>query len=245
MICQRKRGASFIVDYQPSAVSSRAAHCGPYQAAHSKTVLSNLSYQNGLCSSTNYLQKSSLIPPKAAHLGKLTVVLDLDETLVYARSGPLYVRPGVELLMSFLRDHCETIVWTAALSCYAAAVVSEIDPARAVSYTISRDSCRSRDGSKDIKLLHRDLDYLILIDNTPDSIRGNECNSVLVDDYEGGELEDLTLVHLVEFLTELVRDIERGGTVPQFIEASSRVHHRLLPTDSGEIMRCPCLVSEP
>lgn len=188
-----------------------------------------------------------LIPPKAPHLkGKLTVVLDLDETLVYARRGPLYVRPGIEALLSFLRDNCETIVWTAGMDSYADAVVGEIDKHCTVSHTISRNSTWLPHGKKDVKLLNRDLDRLILIDNTPDAIRGNEQNSLLVEDYEGGELEDTTLCTLVSLLKDLTYRItlDPSVTVPQYIKNSPRVIHRSIPTDSGEYLECPCLAPD-
>lgn len=188
-----------------------------------------------------------LIPPKAAHLkDKLTVVLDLDETLVYARAGPLYVRPGIEALLSFLRVNCETIVWTAGIHRYADAVVAEIDKHCVVSHTISRNSAWQHHGKKDVKLLRRDLDRLVLIDNTPDAIRGNEENSVLVEDYEGGELEDTTLYALVNLLQDLTDRIREDPdiTVPQYMKQSLRVIHRSVPTDSGELMECPCLAPD-
>lgn len=204
----------------------------------------NDNYTNrAVCASTPL----PLIPPKAPSLkDKITVVLDLDETLVYARAGPLYVRPGIEALLAFLRDNCETIVWTASMHCYADAVVAEIDKHSAVSHTISRSSSWLPHGKKDVKLLNRDLDRVILIDNTPDAIRGNEQNSLLVEDYEGGELEDTTLYTLVSFLKNLTDRIREDPsmTVPKYIKESPRVLYRCLPTDSGEYMECPCLAPD-
>lgn len=293
---QRKRGCSFMIDYQQHPCSYRAI-----PAPHSASSLSLASLQchqekelltqaaafhdfasdesaadtrnstahlesqhadkiqskmNPMCelmnleSSVGARKKSIrdaslLIPPKAAHLqDKLTVVLDLDETLVYARAGPLYVRPGIEHLLSFLRDNCETIVWTAGVNRYANAVVSEIDKHCVVSHTIARDSRWTQQGSKDVKLLNRDLDRLILIDNTPDAIRGNERNSILVEDYEGGELEDTTLSALVDLLRDLTNQMRNGVTVPEYIQKSHRVLHLALPTDAGEMMMCPCLARD-
>lgn len=244
---QRKRGASFIQHYQNTAARratlSEAADSAP--AAKRLTNTSNGSPvpPQSISGVTGEGESRHLLPPQDSSVaGRLTVVLDLDETLVYARAGPLYVRPGLEHLLSFLREHCETIVWTAGANHYADAVVSEIDKHRVVRHTIARDPKWVTDGSKNVKLLNRDLDRLILIDNTPDAIRGNEFNSVLVEDYEGGELEDPTLYSLVELLQDIESGLKMGRTVPEIIKTSRRIIHRSLPTDAGEMMRCPCLV---
>eukprot|EP00796_Vickermania_ingenoplastis_P006621 gene6621-4741_t len=233
---QRKRGCSFVVDYQRKPLKQLLAE----DAAAAADTSPEIPAAEDISTT-----QRRLLPPQSPHLReRLTVVLDLDETLVYARAGPLYVRPGIEQLLAFLREHCETIVWTSGVNRYAEAVVSEIDKHCVVSHTISRDARWVRDGAKDVKLLNRDLDRLILIDNTPDSLRGNELNGLLVEDYEGGELEDGTLHSLVELLADLKDQLERGVTVPQYIRSSPRVMHRSLPTDAGEMMRCPCLVTD-
>lgn len=240
--------------FYDSASDESAAHSGGRSNfQHADTVQSKVGAGNelmessvgGMESSIAHRNASFLIPPKAPHLkDKLTVVLDLDETLVYARAGPLYVRPGIEHLLAFLRDNCETIVWTAGLNRYANAVIAEIDKHFVVSHTIARDSRWTQQGAKNVKLLNRDMDRLILIDNTPDAIRGNEPNSLLVEDYEGGELEDTTLIALVDLLRDLTHQMRNGVTVPEYIKNSSRVLHLALPTDAGEMMMCPCLAGD-
>ena len=79
--------------------------------------------------------KCMLPPQEKEHRGKVTVVLDLDETLIYARegmhrppagslrthasTGPLYARPGLDELLAMLAERCEPVVWTAGVRAYA------------------------------------------------------------------------------------------------------------------------------
>lgn len=188
-----------------------------------------------------------LLAPKDSKLAdRITVVLDLDETLVYAREGPLYVRPGLEELLQFLADNCETVVWTAGMRQYAEAVVRLIDTKGSINHTICRDKSWFSSGScsKDLSLLGRDTKTTILFENTPDCIRGFEQNGVLVADYEGGELEDNTLHTILAFLRELVlRRDKEGVTVPEYIRSSGLVDLRAVPTDSGDVMECYCLTT--
>ncbi|KEG14274.1 putative nuclear lim interactor-interacting factor [Trypanosoma grayi] len=223
MRLQRVRGASFKEEYACAALRRTRRETPPQGMATTH----------------------ALIAPKESKLAdRITVVLDLDETLVYAREGPLYVRPGTEELLQFLEKNCETVVWTAGIKQYAEAVVRQIDTNRTVHHTIYRDSkwfsgssCR-----KDLSLLGRDTQTTILFENTPDCIRGFEQNGVLVADYEGGELEDHTLHTILGLLKDLVqRRNEEHITVPEYIRSSSHLNLREVPTDNGDVMSCYCL----
>ncbi|KAH9578146.1 FCP1 homology domain [Trypanosoma melophagium] len=223
MPLQRVRGASFREEYA-CAIHRRPRRVTPAQG----TPLN-----------------CTLIAPKESKLAdRITVVLDLDETLVYAREGPLYVRPGTAELLQFLDENCETVLWTAGMKQYAEAVVRHIDTNGLVRHTIYRDSkwfsgtsCR-----KDLTLLGRDMQTTIVFENTPDCIRGFEENGVLVADYEGGELEDDTLHNILRLLRDLVRRRrEEGVSVPAYIRSSAHLHLREVPTDDGDVMACYCL----
>uniref|UniRef100_A0A0A9YI85 Carboxy-terminal domain RNA polymerase II polypeptide A small phosphatase 1 n=1 Tax=Lygus hesperus TaxID=30085 RepID=A0A0A9YI85_LYGHE len=57
---------------------------------------------------------------------------------------------------------------------------------------------------KDIQLLGRELNSVVIIENTPDCVVGYENNAILVSDYDGGELADDTLHELVKLLDDFV-----------------------------------------
>lgn len=231
---QRKRGGSFRDCY----VSDVASVC-VWSTSDEPSEATDIRR-----SPTLPARGQCLLPPKDARFeGKITVVLDLDETLVYARDGPLYVRPGVDALMSFLAEKCETVVWTSSIHRYADAVVAHIDKAHAVQHTIYRHSSWQQANSlKDLRLLGRPLDSTIIIENTPDCIRGFEGNGVVVADYDGGELEDQTLSSLLTLLRDLVTRHEEGVTVPEYLRACGHVERRELPSDKGPAVQCHCLV---
>lgn len=231
MPSQRKRGASFCVDYRETLIDASSPMAVNSPSLRRSPPLTH--------------DGDFLIPAKSVNmLDRITVVLDLDETLVYARNGPLYVRPGIEELMSFLAQNCETVVWTSSIHSYADAVISQIDTASAVQHVIYRHSrwCNSRKSGKDLQLLGRDLDQTIIIENTPDCLRNYECNGVLVEDYDGGELEDNTLFCVLNMLRDLVeRRRMYGTTVPEYIRSCPFVSSQLVPTDKGDCMKCYCL----
>ncbi|KAJ9453193.1 CTD small phosphatase-like protein 2 [Diplonema papillatum] len=163
------------------------------------------------------------------------VVLDLDETLIYAREGPLYARPHTDLLLQLLKDHFETVVWTAGVKAYAQSIIRNIDPEGIIEHCIYRHKrwFSGRAGyQKDLTMLGRSMDRVIIIENTPDCIRGNPENGVLVSDYEGGEAGDPTIPALIHFLAGLA---ESKMTVPEFLRTSSMLKTASVLTDVGDV----------
>eukprot|EP01059_Diplonema_ambulator_P034302 TRINITY_DN760_c0_g1_i1.p1 TRINITY_DN760_c0_g1~~TRINITY_DN760_c0_g1_i1.p1 ORF type:complete len:251 (+),score=84.64 TRINITY_DN760_c0_g1_i1:554-1306(+) len=215
---QRKRGVSFKQEYQGAAARAK---------------------NRGRAPSMLHEPTKHMIPPQAkADKGKYTVVFDLDETLIYAREGPLYARPGLEELFTLCKDSVEALVWTAGLRAYAQAIIKNIDKVGAIKHCVYRHAkwfTGQAGYRKDLGVLGRDLDHTIIIENTPDCIRGYQQNGILVTDYEGGEMPDFTIPALTEFIKKL---IESGMTVPQYITTSNMLVRAPIQTDTGDFIQC-------
>jgi len=160
-----------------------------------------------------------LIAPRSDHCEKLyTIVLDLDETLVFSRDGPLMARAYAKHFLQTLQKYFEVVVWTAGDRSYARAVINEINIDNIIEHVVYRHKIwyNVKDYTKDLRLLGRDLDYLLIIENTPDCMRVNPENGILVQDYEGDDEEnDHTLLRLSAVLEEL--GTSGGVKVPQFL----------------------------
>ncbi|KPA85863.1 hypothetical protein ABB37_00189 [Leptomonas pyrrhocoris] len=212
---QRIRGESFKQEYQAA---------GRHRANRKRDP------------SMNKTDPHLVIAPQAdVYQGKLVLVLDLDETLVFARSGPLYARPGIPEFFQMCKDEgIEVVVWTAGLKAYAQAIVSNIDSCNAVSHCIYRHNkwFNGQPGyRKDLNALGRPLDKVLIVENTPDCIRGYQDNGILVADYEGGDGEDNTLYALAD----LVKLLSKSNlTVPQFVSGSKMLKREPVMTDVGD-----------
>ncbi|KAJ9464531.1 hypothetical protein DIPPA_09991 [Diplonema papillatum] len=183
-------------------------------------------------------KRTSTLKQSKADKGKYTVVFDLDETLIYAREGPLYARPGLDELFTLCKDSVEALVWTAGLRAYAQAIIKNIDKLGAVKYCVYRHAkwfTGQAGYRKDLGVLGRDLERTIIIENTPDCIRGYQQNGILVTDYEGGEMPDFTIPALAEFIRKL---IDSGLTVPQYITSSPMLVRAPVQTDTGDFIQC-------
>lgn len=128
----------------------------------------------------------------------------------------------------------EVVVWTAGLKAYAQAIVSNIDSCNAVSHCIYRHNkwFNGQPGyRKDLNALGRPLDKVLIVENTPDCIRGYQDNGILVADYEGGDGEDNTLYALAD----LVKLLSKSAlTVPQFVSTCNMLKREPVMTDVGD-----------
>eukprot|EP01062_Namystynia_karyoxenos_P015149 TRINITY_DN154_c0_g1_i1.p3 TRINITY_DN154_c0_g1~~TRINITY_DN154_c0_g1_i1.p3 ORF type:complete len:241 (+),score=96.11 TRINITY_DN154_c0_g1_i1:114-836(+) len=223
-MAQRVRGVSFKQEYR-SAAKGR----GPRGRAPSMVSEAG---------------KLMLPPQTAEDKGRVCVVFDLDETLIYAREGPLYARPGLDELLTFCHEKTEPVVWTAGVKAYAQAVVRNIDKKNVIRHCVYRhkkwfSGCAGY--NKDLTLLGRDMNKLIILENTPDCVRGNEANGIVVEDYEGGEAPDMTLYAITALLRDMVDKCDQGITIPQYIQSTPHLSKQAIPTDLGDTLEIYCL----
>ena len=233
---QRRRGQSFKQDYnsgsQPSLFEKMKARVTGQRLRQPSMI-----HEAG---------RDLIQPKEPAMEGRMTIVLDLDETLIYAREGPLYARPGVDELLQYLKEHFEAVVWTAGVRAYAQAVVKNIDKGGAIQHCVYRHRkwfSGQAGYNKDLRLLGRDMNNTIIIENTPDCLRGNEGNGILVADYEGGELADDTLYCILALLKDMVARRKTNATLSavEYVATSRFLTRQAVPTDLGDPLNCFCL----
>jgi len=132
-------------------------------------------------------RKAVLLPPQLPPLlGRATLILDLDETLVHASFVPgttgdlvfqldiesrafmvsVLFRPGAQAFLSKVARLYEVVIFTASLNVYADRVIDVLDVAHVVTGRLFRDSCTFMDGSfvKDLSRLGRDLRRVVILD---------------------------------------------------------------------------------
>eukprot|EP00760_Papus_ankaliazontas_P027070 PhM_4_TR3135/c1_g1_i1/m.18118 len=189
---------------------------------------------------------AAMIPPQAPEFrGKLVVVLDLDETLVYAREGPVITRPGcAELLRTCRELGCEVLVWTAGERDYAQDVLRRIDPDSIVQHCVYRHHkwwSGQAGYRKDLANLGRAMELVLFVDNTPDCLRGHERNSILVSDFNNRGRGDNVLFTLANF----IRTLDKSPLpVPDALAQDDAIVQRRVPTDVGDYLTLFTLSSD-
>jgi RNA polymerase II subunit A small phosphatase-like protein len=151
------------------------------------------------------------VPEKA---GKVTLILDIDETLVHAsfqqntqydvrltvevggEQGHIFVafRPGLAQFLDAVSPLFEIVIFTASVSVYADQLMDYIDPKGKLGrLRLFRQHCTEIQGTrvKDMSLLGRPLDRLAIIDNSPAAYLFQQRNAIPIiswfDDYRDKE----------------------------------------------------------
>jgi RNA polymerase II subunit A small phosphatase-like protein len=168
------------------------------------------------------------------------LVLDLDETLIYANEQALdrpadlriaayhvYLRPGIERFLIGVSESYRLAVWTSSSPAYATAVCQALFADRiALDFVWGRDRCTpTRDFALDTwcfskrlkKLRPRGykLEQVVVVDDSPEKHTKNYGNLVQVLPFEG-DLSDTELELLLPYLVRLstvenVRAVEKRG----------------------------------
>jgi Dullard-like phosphatase family protein len=202
-----------------------------------------------------------LLPPQKENKGKKCLVLDLDETLVHSSFKPVECdfnvdveienqvykvfvakRPHVDQFMKRCGELFEVVVFTASLAKYADPVLDLLDQHKVVDWRLFRESCSPFKGSyvKDLGRMGRDINTIMIIDNSPHSYFFNPENAIPCESWfsEQSDRELLDLIPILEQLADSqVTDVrvklqdlgisgkdainrEMGGVVPEDEEES-------------------------
>jgi Dullard-like phosphatase family protein len=157
---------------------------------------------------------------------KKTLILDLDETLVHSAFTPfsrksdlmltinidgenrlLYVlkRPYVDEFLYELSLIYEIIIFTASISEYANPLLDLLDKKKCIKYRLFREHCTYDNGIyiKDLKILDRKMNNMIIIDNNPLSYDNNVSNGIPIlswyEDTNDNEL--LKLIPILKYMS--------------------------------------------
>ncbi|KAJ2648174.1 hypothetical protein IWW40_004152 [Coemansia sp. RSA 1250] len=198
------------------------------------------------------------LPRKTRSCPPITLVLDLDETLVHCAltkvdnadivfpveyNGINYdvycrLRPGYLEFLERASALFEVVVFTASQQVYADRLLNLIDPDRKfIRHRLFRDSCVyvNTNYVKDLGILGRDESKMLLVDNCPQAFAYQQSNGVPIESwYE--DKSDRELLRLMEFLETLVGvdDVRplidaQYKTKEKVIEAKRRCQKRNYP----------------
>ncbi|KAL2081272.1 hypothetical protein ACEWY4_023125 [Coilia grayii] len=177
------------------------------------------------CVPTEEVPAKPLLPQiKSKDAGKICVVIDLDETLVHSSFKPVnnadfiipveidgtvhqvYVlkRPHVDEFLKRMGELFECVLFTASLAKYADPVSDLLDKWGAFRSRLFRESCVFHRGNyvKDLSRLGRDLNKVIIVDNSPASYIFHPDNAVPVASWFD-DMSDTELLDLIPFFERL------------------------------------------
>jgi len=166
---------------------------------------------------------------------RILLILDLDETLVYAAASPLpqpadfivgpyyvYRRPGLSEFLLACSECYRIAVWSSSSDDYAVSVISQIMPRDVVvGFVWGRSRCtRKIDHElqeeyylKDLRRVKQrgyDLRRVLIVEDSPRKVARNYGNAIYVSPYEGDASDD-ELPQLASYLRSIcsLADVRR------------------------------------
>ena len=148
----------------------------------------------------------------------LTLVLDLDETLmsfVYLtenkKEGLLRLRPFIYNFLNLVKEYYEIIIFTAATKSYADPILDaiEIIKGKYFNHRLYRNHCSIVNNVivKDISLIGRDINKMIIVDNMQQNFKLQKDNGILISSFWGDDNNDKSLLHLGKILVSIATDM--------------------------------------
>ena len=155
---------------------------------------------------------------KKKPLKQITLVLDLDETLmsfVYTsnnkKEGISRLRPFLYNFLNLVKEYYEIITFTAATQSYADPILDaiEIKKGKYFNYRLYRNHCSIINNSfvKDISLIGRDLNKMIIVDNMQQNFKLQKENGILISSFWGEDSNDKALLQLGRILVTIATDM--------------------------------------
>ena len=172
-----------------------------------------------------YFLKGSLyqeFTPPSPMVGKKTLILDLDETLIHSSgfkpaqdieffkkpfassSGAyVYLRPGLRDFLKYCYENFDLFIFTASRQQYADYIIDQLFPLIQSDHRYYRDSCFPIDSKhvrKDISILQRKPEELILIDDSFSCYMNNPQNTLSIEEWNGMPTDTTLTTYVIPIL---------------------------------------------
>jgi CTD small phosphatase-like protein 2 len=205
--------------------------------------------------------KAKLPPQRKEDVGKLTVILDIDETLIHSDMNnrvkhsmtkaeyfnididstqvKVYRRPHLEWFLQEASSKFELVTFTAGMEFYAKMILSELDPDQSmIRHRFYRDHCTPIQGgtyTKDLEHLNRPLNRVVLVDNNPVCFLTHPDNGVPIQSFYG-EKNDTSLKAVMTYLDKLSEVEDVRPVLQQSFGLRGSLPNIYVPNSSGAML---------
>eukprot|EP00818_Percolomonas_sp_WS_P006436 CAMPEP_0117456298 /NCGR_PEP_ID=MMETSP0759-20121206/11804_1 /TAXON_ID=63605 /ORGANISM="Percolomonas cosmopolitus, Strain WS" /LENGTH=390 /DNA_ID=CAMNT_0005249631 /DNA_START=2131 /DNA_END=3303 /DNA_ORIENTATION=- len=167
--------------------------------------------------SSHSLQMKYVPPSKNPQLPKtnkkMTIVLDLDGTLVHTHRCPMglnvnirpYARHFLNELAS-MKDRFEVVLYTAASQSYAEPIIRHIDSNRVIDHILHRSHCSKLNNHYVKELDRMGRQHFLIVDDNQFSFLLNDEDAIPVKCWVRDEIKDNELISVLNTIQNIYRD---------------------------------------
>ena len=147
---------------------------------------------------------------------KFSLVLDLDETLVYlnrdntdSENATLKLRPGIYSFLEKMKEYCEIILFSEAEQEYVDLIVDSIEAKnKYFDYKLYKQHTVFMKNKylKDLSRIGRPLNKIIIVDNKQPCFQYQRENRIYIKPFWGEDINDNSLLELKEILIEIFEE---------------------------------------
>ena len=127
------------------------------------------------------------------------------------KEGISRLRPFLYNFLNLVKEYYEIITFTAATQSYADPILDaiEIKKGKYFNYRLYRNHCSIINNSfvKDISLIGRDLNKMIIVDNMQQNFKLQKENGILISSFWGEDSNDKALLQLGRILVTIATDM--------------------------------------
>jgi TFIIF-interacting CTD phosphatase-like protein len=129
------------------------------------------------------------------------------------------MRPGLIGFLDQVQKLFDVFFLTASQADYANQIIDRIAPQVRPCRRFCRDACQFRSGFlvKDLRLLRRPLDRVVLVDDLAGSALVNPENLIRVNPWNGKRMDNLLLSHLLPILQNIAHERELAKSAREVI----------------------------
>ena len=190
----------------------------------------------------NYSNGNFYYLPPIKKCYKYTLVLDLDETLVYLMQNNIYLneegklakanhtlifRPGLIDFLKKMRPLYELVIFSFGTYEYVDNVIKIIEKEeKFFEHILYRQHATINNGEyiKDLSLLGRDLKNIIIVDDIPQVFKLQEKNGICIKAFYGDIVSDRNTLKILGKILEKIRfDVDEEGDIRKSLEKQKNV----------------------
>ena len=111
-------------------------------------------------------------------------------------------RPGIVKFLQELSQYYEIVIFGIEDQNFVEQISSSLDPFKLnIFYSLGKEATRLSNGKyiKDLRLMNRNLENILVLDYDPDNVKFNPENLIVVPEFKG-DPNDRELIHMIHFL---------------------------------------------